>query len=568
MHSARPWSGVLGLVAVLLLAAVVWDERSLPRVLPAWAAFVQLRGSSERHQQQSQKWQQGTRHRRPLGTKRRRPLRRQIVTTGDGNNANVDWQKLPPCAQWGCQCGHQSSLYPFNSSLDYHERHYAVKSLAQWRTKAGDPCPEVYQAASPCGYRTRAKLAVGPASRDAPGKSVVGLFRKNTFHVVPSSGCAVNHPVLAAAILELQAVLDKLRGTVIPYDHEIPATRVVRKPSLRYVEMTVERGSGLVQLVLVWNGGPDCRPPALYELIERLWPRQRHPSTSTTWHSIWIHWRKPERKLQKAIESKDPNAWQLVRPSAGSLEVLEELDGLPFAFGPASFQQGNLGVFERILRDMKTALHGLRLHSSERRLHLLELCAGVGVIGLSLAHATSTWQGSGGVSLLSTDWNLNGGGPFTSNARRIFPGLFSGAVEVKFEPWSIDEALDKLVQGAVLGGRADVLVIDPPWRGLAQHHRPSEGGFIRGDVTARKIRQCESLRAVIYMACGHQAFMADADRLTGRDPDTSGSDWGPPFQLTTLKCYDMFPMNPSHVEVLGVFMRSTTSFNEALKLKH
>lgn len=425
--------------------------------------------------------------------------------------------------------------------------------LAAWRAKAKQPPPEVHQDPSHCGYRTRAKLAVGPASRNAPaGASVVGLFRKGTFKVVSNSGCAVNHPVLAAAIVELQAVLDDLRGAVKPYDHEIPATRVVRKPSLRYVEMTVERASGLVQLVIVWNGGPECRPPALYELIDRLWPREGEQPLPARWHSIWVHWRKPERKLQKAIESKSPDAWQQVRPDGGSLDVVEKLDGLPFAFGPASFQQGNLGAFERILSDMKSALHGLKLHSTERRLHLLELCAGVGVIGLSLAHAASTWQDSCGVSLLSTDWNPSGVGPFTSNARRIFPRLAAaGAVDAKFQPWSIDEALRKLAQGAALGGRADVLILDPPWRGLAQHHRPGEGdgGFVRGDVAARRIRQCESLQAVIYMACGHQSFMADADRLTGRDPAASGKGWGPPFQLVALNCYDMFPMT-SHIEVL------------------
>ncbi|CAE7267948.1 khdc4 [Symbiodinium natans] len=55
------------------------------------------------------------------------------------------------------------------------------------------------------------------------------------------------------------------------------------------------------------------------------------------------------------------------------------------------------------------------------------------------------------------------------------------------------------------------------------------------------------------MSCGHDSFMADADRLTGKNPRADDT-WGPPFQLQSLRCYDMFPFTP-HIETLGVFVR-------------
>jgi len=160
--------------------------------------------------------------------------------------------------------------------------------------------------------------------------------------------------------------------------------------------------------------------------------------------------------------------------------------------------------------------------------------------------------------LLSTDWNAHGEGPFISNARQIFGEEGNGTgrrvPRVAFEAWSIDEALDRLARGEALDGVADVLIMDPPWRGLAQHHREEEGGLVRGDVAAKRIRGCAGLRGIIYMSCGPESFMQDADRLTGRDPSAHGEGWGPVFKLVDLKCYDMFPFT-DHIETVGIFIR-------------
>jgi len=208
----------------------------------------------------------------------------------------------------------------------------------------------------------------------------------------------------------------------------------------------------------------------------------------------------------------------------------------------------------RVCKDPRSSLSG-----AGGQLRLLELCAGVGVIGLSLAHAAVTWKGTDKVHLLSTDWNPHGKQPFKLNADHIFANAMDSesrrgfSPQVLFQPWSIDEALSKISGVHALGGAADVLILDPPWRGLAQHHR--EGcGFVRGEIAARNIRNCPELQYVIYMSCGYESFMEDADRLTGADRAANGKSWGPPFRLVQLTCYDMFPFT-SHIETVGIFER-------------
>lgn len=277
--------------------------------------------------------------------------------------------------------------------------------------------------------------------------------------------------------------------------------------------------------------------PRVEALLQELWASDASDRHSF-WHSIWVHWRDPDPALLRAIHSKRAEAWQQVRPLRGSGHVVECLDGLHFSFGPASFQQVNLQVFEKILQDMKLALMELLGdigRNDDGRLRILELCSGVGVIGLSLAHAASQDLK---VSLLSTDVNPNCADLFHENAKRTFPE--EQDCDVKFSACTAAEAL-----AALASDGADVLVIDPPRRGLADRRlrQRLEGG----EDQAAAI--CNSgVQAVIYMSCGHDSFMADAERLM------SGTNAGA-FQLKSLSCYDMFPYTP-HLEILGIFRRN------------
>eukprot|EP00913_Durusdinium_trenchii_P032503 g30429.t1 len=401
-----------------------------------------------------------------------------------------------------------------------------LRQLVVWSRKHGWNPPELYRAPSPGGYRTRAKLAVGPSE----GQAIIGLFRKGTFQVARCQGCRANHPVLDAGLEALEEALEML-PKVRPFDHTEPAST---EPALRHIELTVERPTGLIQLVLLWNGEPK------EDLLEHLWPS--HQTSSNKWHSILVHWREPDPSLQREMRSKSKHAWEQKRPKTrGGIvraTVLETLDGLPFEFGAKSFQQANLVVYEQILRDMKIALATLQ---AKPPLRLPELCGGVGVIGLSPAHAAS-----GEVTLLSTDVNPESGELFQLNASRLF-----GDQELVCTTFAALSAAAALQQGVEsLGGPAEVLILDPPRRGLGC--RSWRSGLPAGQEEVEQIRH-SSVRVIIYMSCGPRSFMQDADRLTS--PGAT-----PAFQLTWLRCYDMFPFT-DHLETLGIFARQEETWS-------
>ncbi|CAJ1394800.1 unnamed protein product [Effrenium voratum] len=449
-----------------------------------------------------------------VAARRCRPARRCPLSA---RAASATWQELrqtPPteakaCAGWGCRCG--DGPYAYQTSEDF-KNHPAVRSLTAWCRSWGLP-PIETTALDPEGYRTRGKMPVGPGGSGP----VVGLFKRSTWKVVPVAGCAANHPRLVAAVESIEEAV-RANG-VRAFDHDGAARFALRQQALRFVELTLERRSGLVQLVLVWNGTKQASPQ-LEGLVERLWAEGRY-------HSIWVHWREPSPRLLRAIHSKTPEAWEQVRPKEGSGYVVERLDGLDFAFGPASFQQANLQVFERVLQDMKASLRQLLREKHHDKLRLLELCGGVGVIGLSLAHALK--EEVSHLSLVSTDQNPNCAKLFCENAKQV-----EGEISAEFAAMSATEALSALSD-------ADVLILDPPRRGLAAAQQRAR--LLGGQEEAAAIRN-SSVWAVIYMSCGHDSFMADASRLLA----------GGAFRLLELRCYDMFPYT-SHIESLGIFLR-------------
>ena len=97
---------------------------------------------------------------------------------------------------------------------------------------------------APPGSRTTSRVAVRSS---ASGEAVIGMFRPGTHEVVPCGADArchePHHPAINAAI---EAVLRALRD-----DDELTAyDEASRRGTLRYLQLSVERSSQRVQLVL------------------------------------------------------------------------------------------------------------------------------------------------------------------------------------------------------------------------------------------------------------------------------------------------------------------------------
>lgn len=189
-------------------------------------------------------------------------------------------------------------------------------------------------------WRTRAKLAV----RGTSNHPKIGLFKPRTHEVEDLMDCPDHHPSINEALHILKTV------PFTPYNEE------TLSGDLRYVQLSVQRETKKVQLVLVSNGPNRCNT-----LAEKL--KDLHD-----WHSIWIN-----------IQEGSTNT--IFGPTwihhCGPRLLEETLLNRKFYFHPACFVQANLELFEKILSDIKA--QALPNQS------VTEFYAGIGVIGLTLA---------------------------------------------------------------------------------------------------------------------------------------------------------------------------------------
>jgi 23S rRNA (uracil1939-C5)-methyltransferase len=177
---------------------------------------------------------------------------------------------------------------------------------------------------------------------------------------------------------------------------------------LRYVQMSVERSTGKVQLTLVWNA-EDYRAatPHLQLLVKEI--KARAPDL---FHSIWANF---NTGAGNAILSRNPHSWhrcngpEYLKEVVGPAQPLQQEqaqheqqqqqqsqsrrsdaastagdtssssnNGLAFSFSPQLFRQANLDQFSAIVAAVADW--------TPAGATVCELYAGVGVLGLNVLH--------------------------------------------------------------------------------------------------------------------------------------------------------------------------------------
>lgn len=220
------------------------------------------------------------------------------------------------------------------------------------------------------GWRTRAKLAV----RQQKGfpNACVGLFKAGTHQVIPIPSCTAHHPSINQAAKVVGSLPKNLA-----YDEPTNSGHV------KYIQASVERSSGKVQLALVLNL-PSFLDPAI-----ELWKSRINgwiEASPALWHSFWLN-------LQpQLVNTIFGQPWLHVW---GEPFVWEKIGDCPIPFTPAHFCQANLEMFSLAVNDIVR-----RIEPHER---VLELYAGMGIISLVIggrcASATATDRdGSGKAS--------------------------------------------------------------------------------------------------------------------------------------------------------------------------
>lgn len=331
----------------------------------------------------------------------------------------------------------------------------------------------------PVHWRHRAKVAVRGTSLNP----LIGLFKRHSHDVCSIPFCLVHHPHLNEAFALIRSWM--ITHQLLPYDEK------TGHGELRYLQGVVQRKTGKVQLAFVLNLQADSPQAHLWEaLVNRL--GKDHPGL---WHSLWLNYN--DRKTNRILGPDWSHVW-------GEKELWEQFGELSVCYGPESFGQANLSLFERMLYRIRELV--------PPKQNIVEYYAGVGVIGLFIASQSKRVQSNEINPYAEKYFNL---------ARDRLPADVSS--RITFFPGSHQQALFLLQE-------ASTVIVDPPRKGL-------------DSVFFKALKEAASVKKLIYISCGWEAFQRDCQTL-------SQEGW----QVQSIDGYSFFP-GSDHVELLISFLR-------------
>lgn len=287
-------------------------------------------------------------------------------------------------------------------------------------------------------WRTRSKLAV----RKSHGIQI-GLFKKNSHDVVSIPLCPLHHRSIEKGYALL---MDQMHAFGIE-----PYCETSGKGLLRYVQWTVERRSGAIQLVLVANSKkfpPEfCKELFKSSLFSSIWINNQTEKTNRIFGENW-----------KCIISSDEYLWEKI----GRVEI---------PFHPACFIQAHLPMFEKMLESIRQVILPKK--------RVIEFYGGVGAISLNVADLSH--------QVICSEINPYAQACFEKAVEK------SGIKTARF-------ILGKSEDLESLLSEAEVLIVDPPRKGLNQ-------GFLDAMIATPTILQ------IIYVSCYFPSFKRDCERL-------------------------------------------------------
>lgn len=335
-------------------------------------------------------------------------------------------------------------------------------------------------AGSPLHWRHRAKMAV----RGTSAHPLIGLFKRFSHDVFPIPECLVHHPHLNQAFNLVRKWMQK--HVIMPYEEKMGIGE------LRYLQGVVERGSGRVQLAFVFNSSKNKN---LEVHRWRTFVEQLGKEHADLLHSLWINFN--DRSVNTIFGSQWLHVW-------GEAELWEKFGDVQVCYGPASFGQANLPLFERMLFRIRELVTPQSC--------VAEFYAGVGVIALFLA-SHCQWVRCSEINSFAEVY-------FRQACARMPSSLAS---RLTFFSSSTQDALSFL-EGATTA------IVDPPRKGLDPRF-----------FTA--LKESSSVNQLLYISCGWEAFQQDCQKLCEEG-----------WKIQSVDGYLFFP-GSNHVELLVNFDR-------------
>ncbi len=321
-------------------------------------------------------------------------------------------------------------------------------------------------------YRNKAQYPVG---RDADGNIVTGFYRPRSHDIVPVERCLIQSETadhIAAIVRKWMQEFD-----VPPYDY------VAKRGTVRHIYVRVGEKSGESQLTLI---AATRKMPALDELVHRL--REAEPSLT----GILLNHN--QRGDNVILGDRTDVLW-------GEPMLEDRLCGHSFLLSPEAFYQVNHAQAERLYA-CAVDLAGLTGEET-----VIDLYCGAGTITLTLAERAKTVIG---VEIVPEA---------VENARQN--AIRNEMDNVEFLCADAGQAARQL---AIRGVRPDVLVVDPPRKGLDEQTR---------DAILKMMPP-----RVVYVSCDPATLGRDVRELTGAG-----------YRLDCAQAFDLFPRT-GHVETV------------------
>ncbi len=377
------------------------------------------------------------------------------------------------------------------------------------------------------GWRTVSKLPVR-RTNDEEKSCVIGLFKPGSHTILKVPNCAAHHPSINRTIEILQKECDNLG--IEPFN-EFDGTGL-----LRYVCINVELETGKVQLTIVWNASPYSEESGENESAKKLLDDFTNHlvgiSNQLQLHSLWVHfnaqWKHADNVFDYGTSSDSNSLWKHIY---GPKHIIESLDlslcptpnNVKLHFPPNVFRQANLDAFTKIIVTIRKYLI---LYNKERPGSGLPTCVelygGVGTLGLNICDLLS--------SFVSSDENPYNKACFEKSVK-LLPSKYREKCS-----YISKNATDVIKEAAVLSEDCEVLLVDPPRKGLDEYVTQS---FI--DATKNK----NGPKLLIYVSCGFDAFTRDCDQLLN-----SGK-----WKIDKAEGHLLFPGSDA-IETLAFFRRS------------
>jgi 23S rRNA (uracil1939-C5)-methyltransferase len=403
-------------------------------------------------------------------------------------------------------------------------------------------------------WRTVSKLAVRPDTTS--NKVAIGLFAENSHALLPVPQCRAHHPSINKVVDIITKACHELN--VIPYESNTVHNEGKSEEEmgqLRYIGVNIDRSSSGAQITLVWNGKREEKDEQLDKLVASILSKtvrctssnensklsgeeppmkkqrrrgnrgdnkeskstddvKKQPinknnnnnnSNTVKLHSLWINYNSSWKHSNRIFEY-DSSCWRHV---VGPPSITEHLSfsspksegqrgvanptppsyPVPLHFPPTVFRQANLDSFTNIVgRIRERVLKMMDQKTKKKKPFCIELYGGVGTIALNLSDAVS--------HLVSSDENPNNYKCFQDSVMQL-PADIQPLLEYKQK-----NAADMVTTESALFQKCELLIVDPPRKGLEEE---VVDYLCKGE--------CSSIKLLVYVSCGFQAFQRDCGAL-------------------------------------------------------